>query len=329
MTISIAMATCNGAKYLAEQLHSISTQSILPDELIISDDASTDSTCDVVDQFRATAPFPVVLHQSPTNRGVTDNFSKALSLCSGDIIFLSDQDDYWFPDKLAQITGILHSDDTASVAVHDAILTDSSLRPTGQTRFSQAERAGQSSAQLVQGACTTIRSDLLNLLLPIPSDLYTHDHWIHAVGAFLGVRTIVATPLQYFRRHERNASSALVSQLEPISRITLWTRRLKGGTQALSSHPESLRLQLNKLLALRQWWQENRPSIEALCATHRLPPPNRAARAEIDTAVDVLQWRLTLMSKPKYRRLAPLVSAHTRLRPSFPGGREFLKDALS
>ena len=95
MNLSIALATYNGAVYLKEQLESIAAQTRTPDELVISDDQSTDDTLRVIEEFAATAGFPVRLSVNEANLGIAKNFEKAISLCRGDLIFLSDQDDVW------------------------------------------------------------------------------------------------------------------------------------------------------------------------------------------------------------------------------------------
>jgi len=91
--ISIALCTYNGEAYLSDQLASIVKQTQQPDELIACDDGSTDNTLQILDQFSGEAPFPVRVYLNQQRLGPTKNFEKAISLCSGDFIFLSDQDD--------------------------------------------------------------------------------------------------------------------------------------------------------------------------------------------------------------------------------------------
>src|SRR5215217_2190591 len=101
MRISIAMATYNGAGYLQEQLESFLSQTRQPDELIVCDDGSGDATLDILERFRQSVPFAVQIHRNETRLGFTKNFEKALLKCSGDLVFLSDQDDVWFAPKVA------------------------------------------------------------------------------------------------------------------------------------------------------------------------------------------------------------------------------------
>ena len=97
-TISVAMCTYNGDKYLWEQLQSIASQTRFPHELVICDDRFTDSTTDIIRDFTGSAPFPVRLHINPANlgaaaKGITRNFEQASRLCTGDLIAFCDQDD--------------------------------------------------------------------------------------------------------------------------------------------------------------------------------------------------------------------------------------------
>src|ERR687885_1327551 len=101
MKVSVAMCTYNGAAFLREQLQSLAAQARTPDELVVCDDASADATVRVVREFAAAAPFPVRLTVNERNLGSTKNFERAISLCAGDLVALSDQDDLWLPAKLA------------------------------------------------------------------------------------------------------------------------------------------------------------------------------------------------------------------------------------
>lgn len=92
-TISTAMCTYNGEKYLREQLESIARQTLLPNELVVCDDCSSDETVEIIQDFSRNAPFSVRLMINENNLGFAKNFEKAITLCSGEIIVLSDQDD--------------------------------------------------------------------------------------------------------------------------------------------------------------------------------------------------------------------------------------------
>src|SRR5687768_17349654 len=101
MKISVAMTTYNGASYLREQLDSILAQTRMPDEVIVCDDRSTDATPELLREYSARAPVPMTIVFNEQRLASTKNFEQAIRLCSGEIIALSDQDDVWYPHKLA------------------------------------------------------------------------------------------------------------------------------------------------------------------------------------------------------------------------------------
>ena len=130
------MCTYNGANYLQEQLISIMTQTRLPDELVICDDGSTDMTLDILDKFSKNAPFEAKVYHNKKKLGPTKNFENAISLCKGDIIFLSDQDDVWLPHKVAKIEELFleHSEDVGYI-FSNALIVDEKLFPLGYTMW--------------------------------------------------------------------------------------------------------------------------------------------------------------------------------------------------
>src|SRR6202167_2057678 len=98
--ISVAMCTYNGERFLPQQLASMAKQTRLPDELVVCDDGSTDRTVAIVREFAASAPYPVRVFENERNLGFAANFERAIGLCEGDLIALSDQDDIWYPIRL-------------------------------------------------------------------------------------------------------------------------------------------------------------------------------------------------------------------------------------
>jgi len=219
MKLSIAMTTYNGEKYLVEQLESFLSQTQKPDELVVCDDGSSDNTIKILRRFQEKAPFIVRIYENTENIGCTLNFSRALELCEGDIIFLSDQDDVWFPEKIETIKQIFLASREIMLVINDQEITDSLLSPSGFTKLGQIRSAGFSSDIFGTGCCTTVRSVLKPLLLPFPPQASTHDGWIHTVAQALDSRFIVEQPHQFYRRHNETASNWLFSRAE---RITPW-----------------------------------------------------------------------------------------------------------
>lgn len=199
MKISIALCTYNGEKFLSEQLASYLSQSRLPDELVICDDRSTDKTVEILQDFAKTAPFEVKLFVNEQNLGVTKNFEKAISLCTGEIIFLSDQDDVWLPEKLQIIENEFKKSPEISLIFTDAELVDEKLQPLGHNlwefalweySFSHSNSKQEFNPHVgfetlifgrtVAGCNMAFRAKIVKILIPFPQmeDFLIHDGWI-------------------------------------------------------------------------------------------------------------------------------------------------------
>ncbi|HEX8241603.1 MAG TPA: glycosyltransferase [Allosphingosinicella sp.] len=222
------MATYNGARYLPEQLASLAAQERLPDELVITDDDSTDDTAKIVETFAASAPFPVRFSSNPERLGVRDNFQRALGLAKGDILLLCDQDDLWFPSKIRRLAGLLEQETSALLVMNDKIITDEDLRPSDTTMLSNMRNYGASTSLFVAGCCSAFRRSWRDIALPMPEGIAHHDVWIIGLAHDLGVVRLCEEPLQYFRRHGTNASQARYYANRRVSRIEriLWDMAL-------------------------------------------------------------------------------------------------------
>ena len=123
--LSVALCTYNGEKFLQEQLESIYNQESPVDEIVICDDNSQDNTIDIVNQFKKNHPeIEIKIHKNESNIGVLSNFEKAISLCHGDIIFCSDQDDIWMKEKTKIIVSWFDTHPETELVFTDAVLID-------------------------------------------------------------------------------------------------------------------------------------------------------------------------------------------------------------
>ncbi|WP_348678600.1 glycosyltransferase family 2 protein [Alcanivorax profundi] len=211
MKISIAMASYNGEKFIKEQLESFVSQTRLPDELVITDDGSTDSTEEIVKRFSLLAPFPVIFHRNETNLGFVKNFEKAMSLCQGDIICLSDQDDVWDKSKLSVVEQCFSESPQTQLFINDQLVCDGDLVSYGFTSFEKARSLGLGDDWVIYGCCTSVRKRFFELVSPFPDDFPGHDTWLNKLAIYMGGREIVEQPLQKYRRHDDNASATVVS----------------------------------------------------------------------------------------------------------------------
>lgn len=224
MTISVAMCTYNGARYLREQLDSIAAQTRQPDELVVCDDGSTDETRQIVESFAAAAPFPVRLHVNERSLGSTKNFGRAIGLCAGEVIALTDQDDVWLPGKLSRMEAEFLNAPGVGLVFSDAEVIDENSRPLGYRlwgkigiRQSHLKRLRSDKAvdellpgSTVTGATMAFRSGLKELVLPIPDDLpLIHDGWIAVLTAAVAGVSFIDEPLVRYRRHPRQQIGAL------------------------------------------------------------------------------------------------------------------------
>ncbi|HYW16171.1 MAG TPA: glycosyltransferase family 2 protein [Allosphingosinicella sp.] len=217
--ISVAMATYNGARHLREQLESLARQQRLPDELVVCDDGSSDGTVELLEQFAGTAPFRVRIRRNERNLGVLRNFEKALSLCEGDIVFMSDQDDVWLPEKIGDVVGVFDKIPDALAVINDKLIADENLVPTGATMLGNVRGFGSPDGNFVAGCCSAFRREWLQIALPIPEGAIAHDTWLVGLAHRLQVASIREKPLQYYRRHESNVSQNAYSEQRPVGPV--------------------------------------------------------------------------------------------------------------
>lgn len=217
------MATYNGDKYLADQLQSFLNQTRHPDELIIVDDNSTDHTPSIIKDFKSSAPFSVLYFQNRNNIGCTATFNRAMTNTTGDIVLLSDQDDYWFSEKLETIETIFKNEPETELLVHDMQIATETLKPTNYSKMDQVRARGLNGlAGSISGCCTAIRKDILSLLLPIPKNFSAHDIWIHKLSSLWDGRKIISYNLQYYRRHSSNTSTGITSSKTKNKKLRIW-----------------------------------------------------------------------------------------------------------
>lgn len=206
--ISVCMATYNGERYLWRQVESILAQLSDGDELIVSDDGSTDGTLTLLESLAD--PRLRILHNSGKH-GVNANFDNALRHAGGEYIFLSDQDDVWLPGKVSRCLRELQEH---ICVVHDAFITDGDLQPCGSTLFSLTgtPRPGvwrNIMRNSFTGCCMAFRAELLGHAAPIPlGGGFFHDQWLGLVALRHGSVASITEPLILFRRNDFSASSA-------------------------------------------------------------------------------------------------------------------------
>lgn len=223
--ISVAMATFNGGKFLRQQLDSINDQTVTPDELVISDDCSTDDTIAVLEAFSRHAKFPVVILQDDVRRGFADNFLNAASACRGEYIMFCDQDDVWVASKVETVMREM-ADPNVSLCIHANTLVDADLQvishnPENVRQSVTLKKMAHEPYGSVFGNAMTFKAGLLSV---IPSELrprqpekndkvMSHDHWIYQLAAVTGDIRMLDTELLLYRQHGGNAYGVLHRRL--------------------------------------------------------------------------------------------------------------------
>ena len=207
--ISVCMATYNGERYIKEQIDSILCQLSEDDELIVSDDHSTDSTCVIIKSYNDNR---IKLFMNELEKGVTHNFENALLHSSGDIIFLADQDDVWLPNKLCELTDFLIQGNYDLVTSNCA-LTDSELNITQDMFYEEQSPLDKSALEnwvknLWLGSCMAFHRKVLEATLPFPDKVVAHDLWIALFSQIHFKCGYYPKVLQLYRRHENTVSFA-------------------------------------------------------------------------------------------------------------------------
>lgn len=205
-TVSVAMASYNGAGYIREQISGILADIGENSELVISDDGSSDGTEQIIHDF---GDARIKLIEGP-RRGLVKNFENAVKHCSGDVIFLCDQDDIWYPGKVKTVLEAL-SEPGVLLVQHDARVVDDSgnvLFPSFAAH--RRVRTGLLKNMLrncYHGCLMAFRAELKQEIFPFPSSGCLHDQWIGLIAEMNGKTRFIPEILVDYRRHEGNASS--------------------------------------------------------------------------------------------------------------------------
>lgn len=296
-TVTAVVCTFNGAAWLGEQLQTLLTQSRIPNEIVIGDDASTDDTWAMIEGF-ATQARARGIHMSTTRNaerlGYVGNFSRALARATGDIVFLCDQDDAWHPDKIATMVGRFEADPALTFLHSDARLVDANGKDMGHGLFEALElstheresvRSGDAfitylRRNLATGAASAFRRSLLDIALPLPPD-WVHDAWLATLAAAMGKVDIIDDALVDYRQHGGNQIG--MARRTPKQRVTDMFR----------PRNDTIRSDAARLDALAE-------RLEGRCADDACIEATRSMR-------DHLRARLAIGAQPAWRRVGGVV----------------------
>lgn len=246
MKVSVAVATFNGEKYIEEQLLSIMNQTVCVDEVIICDDCSEDKTVQICNDFikkHNLSGWFVYLNSE--NKGYCMNFYGAIEKCSGDVIFLADQDDRWHTDKVEKMVGCLNENQDIKVLScrynvinkDGEIIENSKIPYLGSVYDGSVEYLSVDSfigCSYIRGFAICFKKEIKNHLKPIDlKSILSHDWYICMLGALLSKTAVLNSKLTDYRYHFDNVS------LSDMTRKTFLgdrKKRLTGLKESIDGH---------------------------------------------------------------------------------------------
>lgn len=223
--ISVCIATYNGEKYIKKQLESILSQLADSDEVIISDDGSTDNTLRVINQLNDDRikvyhnKKDIIQGRSKSFFFASANFESAIKRAKGDYIFLSDQDDIWVENKVDKMIEVLKEQDCV-MAVSNFSVMDENGVITKKAYFCKKPFENNIIYNIVKmpfyGCCIVFKKEILEIALPFPKRLILHDNWLAFIAISVGKVIYIDEPLILYRRHLNNVSYAMGKSRNPL-----------------------------------------------------------------------------------------------------------------
>lgn len=215
--VSIALATYNGERFLKEQLDSLLAQTYGSFEIVVTDDGSSDDTCNILQEY-ANRDSRIRWQHSKNERGFINNFTGALKLCKGQIIFLCDQDDVWYPEKIEKHVEC-YKDPSVEWAYNEVRLVDEKggsqgyMTDTFPTYYSKERRwvLNYVWGSCILGCATSYRASAIQTLLPPDKHAPAHDSWLQ-MALWPSAPAEVKEVLQDYRMHGANTSNFKLSR---------------------------------------------------------------------------------------------------------------------
>lgn len=220
--VSIAMTTYNGEKFIKEQLDSLLNQTYNNLEIIICDDGSTDGTVEIIKEYEQT-DNRIKLFQNEKNLGVLKNFEKAISLCRGEYIALSDQDDVWLGNKIEILLheigdNILIFHDDKLIDNNGVVLKDSFWKKVGIKNHLEHHYKLYID-YYITGHSLFFKSSLKKSILPIPNDFYLFDLWPILIALKIGTVKQIDKQLTMWRQHNQNTSGNKIKERSLFEKV--------------------------------------------------------------------------------------------------------------
>lgn len=225
--VSVALAVYNGEKYLAEQVESILSQTYSDIELVMTDDNSTDGSWKLMTQLSA-KDRRIRIYHNEKNLGFQHNFQYAISLCKGDFVALSDQDDVWMPNHLELL---LKNIGDKPLACGNNVFIDEEGKSLGISLKWQESldwipedsmkmfRSIMLFRNPFQGATMLLRRNFLDIAMPILDSAPYHDTWLASMACFCGGISYVDEPLLKYRRTANSVTGLRVKRKSKLYKL--------------------------------------------------------------------------------------------------------------
>jgi len=235
---SVALCTYNGEKYIREQIDSILEQSLKVDEIIVCDDGSTDKTLSILAEFENKFPDIFKIHINEKNLRSVKNFEKAISLCTGEIIFLSDQDDIWDSEKVKFFNNFFETNPSIDALCSNGFIIDeNNIQKNQYTVWDVPKFLGESKKEIdyfkifatignfATGASMAIRKSFINQVLPFPTvEGLHHDEWIALVSSEQKKFAFLNEKLFSYRIHSEQQVGGICYSKDEVSKEKLISR---------------------------------------------------------------------------------------------------------
>ena len=299
MKISVVMAVYHGEKYLVQQLESLFHQTRQPDEIVIGDDSGDDGCYRIIESIRKDFSGELRYMRNSSRLGFRDNFKNLANCASGDIIYFSDQDDIWQPEKIATLAEVLEHDPAAEIVVCNSEMMDVNGNSMNETLLSGIPHfediipqinAGKAFFPLINqsiqfsGHNMAVKKDFVRILNQIPEHYGAHDLWIQHTGALLGVLRYVDRPLTRFRVHAGNTS----------------TPRPEKVRKSLLHRFHEISKSSNDIFLMAGWMRDLAEFMKREC-------PDNVNRELLLNYAQYFSRRIELLSKNRFFRLVLLV----------------------
>lgn len=216
MNISIAMTTYNGEKFIKQQIESILTQINSEDEIIISDDGSTDNTLNIIKDYSNNYP-QIKIYKGP-KKGTAKNFENAISHCTNEIIFLSDQDDIWEKNKIGELKVIFDGNSNVNIVLHNGIHFYENDKNRSKKIILKYRKGVLSNVikSNYWGCCMAFRKEFITKYLPFKKNECAHDQLIGLIGEKEKCVFYLDKELIKHRIHLNNVSKSNITVLKKI-----------------------------------------------------------------------------------------------------------------